>query len=53
MDGKKPEEDDDDEDKQYVVEEAAPPPPDAPELDMVSIVVCNDMITENGACASV
>lgn len=39
MDEKKQEGDEDDEDKQYVVEEAAPPPADAPELDVVSIVI--------------
>lgn len=39
MDGKKQQEDEDDEDKQYVVEEAAPPPADAPELDVVSVVI--------------
>lgn len=39
MDEKKQEENEDDEDKQYVVEEAAPPPADAPELDVVSIVI--------------
>lgn len=39
LDGKKQEEDENDEDKQYVVEEAAPPPADAPELDVVSVVI--------------